>query len=29
VRHNGSIWVSLTDYNVWEPGVYGWEIYEE
>lgn len=25
VRHNGKIWVSTYDYNVWEPGVYGWE----
>lgn len=25
VRHNGSIWVSAIDANVWEPGVYGWE----
>lgn len=25
VRHNGKIWVSIIDYNVWEPGVYGWE----
>jgi len=25
VRHNGKIWVSIADYNVWEPGVYGWE----
>lgn len=25
VRHNEKIWVSIVDYNVWEPGVYGWE----
>lgn len=25
VRHNGKIWVCMIDYNVWEPGVYGWE----
>ena len=24
VTHNGSIWVSDVDNNVWEPGVYGW-----
>lgn len=24
VRHNGKVWVSLIDGNVWEPGVYGW-----
>lgn len=24
VRHMGSIWESLVDNNVWEPGVYGW-----
>lgn len=24
VMHNGSIWVSDIDNNVWEPGVYGW-----
>ena len=28
VRHNGQIWISTIDANVWEPGVYGWEIYE-
>lgn len=26
VRHNGSIWVSTIDYNVYEPGVYGWDV---
>ena len=25
VSHNGSIWVSAIDGNIWEPGVYGWE----
>lgn len=25
VRHNGSIWESFLDNNVWEPGIYGWE----
>lgn len=25
VRHNNKIWISTADYNVWEPGVYGWE----
>lgn len=29
VRHNGSLWVSEIDGNVWEPGVYGWSLYEE
>lgn len=24
VKHNGKTWVSDTDNNVWEPGVYGW-----
>ena len=26
VRHNGSVWVSTIDYNVYEPGVYGWDV---
>lgn len=26
VTHNGKIWVSTVDNNVWEPGVYGWEL---
>ena len=26
VTHNGSTWVSTIDYNVFEPGVYGWEV---
>lgn len=25
VSHNGEIWVSNCDGNVWEPGVYGWD----
>ena len=24
VRHNGKIWISTVDNNVWEPGAYGW-----
>lgn len=24
VTHNGKTWISTTDNNVWEPGVYGW-----
>ena len=28
VTHNGNTWVSTVDANVWEPGVYGWEISE-
>lgn len=24
VTHNGKVWVSDVDNNVWEPGVYGW-----
>ena len=24
VRHNGKVWVSTIDNNVWEPGVFGW-----
>ena len=24
VRHNGFVWESAVDSNVWEPGVYGW-----
>lgn len=24
VKHNGKTWISDTDGNVWEPGVYGW-----
>lgn len=29
VSHNGQLWQSTIANNVWEPGVYGWEIYEE
>ncbi len=25
VRHNGTVWKSLVDGNVWEPGEYGWD----
>lgn len=25
VKHNGKIWESEIDNNVWEPGVYGWQ----
>lgn len=28
VRHNEKIWISTIDYNVYEPGVYGWEVTE-
>ena len=27
VRHNGKIWISTVDNNVWEPGAYGWSEY--
>lgn len=26
VTHNDKTWVSIVDNNVWEPGVYGWEV---
>ena len=26
VTHNDKTWVSIIDNNVWEPGVYGWEV---
>lgn len=29
VTHNGKRWISSTDANVWEPGVYGWTEYTE
>lgn len=29
VVHGDSIWVSTIDYNVWAPGVYGWDVYIE
>ena len=25
VRHNDKVWISTIDYNVYEPGVYGWD----
>lgn len=25
VRHNDKVWISIMDYNVFEPGVAGWE----
>lgn len=25
VSHNGSVWQTTVDNNVWEPGVYGWD----
>lgn len=28
VTHNGKVWISTIDNNVWEPGVYGWEVTE-
>jgi len=27
VKHKDKKWISVIDDNVWEPGVYGWEIY--
>lgn len=29
VRHNEQIWISTIDNNVWEPGIYGWEVYTD
>ena len=29
VRHNEKLWVSTIASNIWEPGIYGWELYEE
>lgn len=29
VYHNGKLWESTVDNNVWEPGVYGWVEVEE
>lgn len=26
VTHNGQVWVTVVDNNVWEPGVHGWEV---
>ena len=28
VNHNSKHWISTVDNNVWEPGVYGWDIIE-
>lgn len=28
VSHNGTHWISSVDGNVWEPGVYGWDVAE-
>lgn len=28
VTHNEKTWISTVDKNVWEPGVYGWEVFE-
>jgi hypothetical protein len=27
VIHSGEIWVSTTVLNVWEPGVFGWDVH--
>ena len=27
VAHNGKNWLATVDYNVWEPGIYGWAEY--
>lgn len=29
VTHNGTRWTSTVDNNVWEPGVYGWDMAQE
>lgn len=29
VSHKDQLWISTVDGNVWEPGVYGWEVYEQ
>lgn len=29
VQHTGVLWISTVDANVWEPGVYGWDVYNE
>lgn len=29
VTHNDKTWISIVDNNVWEPGVYGWELIPE
>jgi hypothetical protein len=28
VTHNGQTYISVVDNNVWEPGIYGWEVVE-
>ena len=28
VDYGGTLYISTADSNVWEPGVYGWEVYE-
>lgn len=28
VTHNNKIWISIINNNVWEPGVYGWNVEE-
>lgn len=29
VTHNGQTWISTVDANVWEPSIYGWDVYSE
>ena len=29
VQHVGKLWISTCDYNVWEPGIYGWAQVDE
>lgn len=29
VRYEGQVWISTVDNNIWQPGVYGWEVYSE
>lgn len=29
VSHEDQLWISTVDGNTWEPGVYGWEVYEQ
>lgn len=26
VKHNDKTWISTVDNNVWEPGIYGWDV---
>jgi len=28
VTHNGQLWISTVESNVWEPGIYGWSTFE-